>query len=159
MNPVPVMADAMPPLFHELLGDRYEVLPWDTRADSETLKRSVGIITYSHPTVDGPLLDRMPNLRVVSNHGVGVDHIDVAAAEQRGIPVGNTPGCLDASTADLTMALILATARNVVIGDRYARSPEFIHYDPSILIGSEVSDTAPSSSLSLAERSSKRLWQ
>jgi len=62
----------------------------------------------------------------------------VAAAEARGIPVGNTPGCLDASTADMTMALLLAAARNVVVGDRFARGPEFKHYDPAILIGQEV---------------------
>lgn len=141
MPPVPVMADPMPPSFHELLGDRYEILPWDLSEGSASLARAVGVITYSHPPVDGPLLDRMPHVKVVSNHGVGVDHIDVAAAEARGIPVGNTPGCLDASTADLTMALILATARNVVVGDRYARSPGFTHYDPSILIGHEVSGT------------------
>lgn len=141
MPRVPVMADPMPPLFHELLGDGYEVLPWDLQPGSASLERAVGIITYSHPKVDGALLDRMPNLKVVSNHGVGVDHINVPDAEARKIPVGNTPGCLDAATADLTMALILATARNVVVGDRYARSPEFTHYDPSILIGHEVSGT------------------
>jgi glyoxylate reductase len=141
MPRVPVMADPMPPLFHELLGDGYEVLPWDLQPGSPSLERAVGIITYSHPKVDGALLDRMPNLKVVSNHGVGVDHINVRDAEARNIPVGNTPGCLDAATADLTMALILATARNVVVGDRYARSPEFTHYDPSILIGHEVSGT------------------
>jgi glyoxylate reductase len=52
--------------------------------------------------------------------------------------VGNTPGCLDASTADMTMTLLLASARNLIIGDRFARGPEFTHYDPAILIGHEV---------------------
>jgi glyoxylate reductase len=98
----------------------------------------VGIVTYGHPLIDGPLLDRCPGVRVVSNHGVGVDHIDLPAASQRGIPVGNTPGCLDASTADMTMALLLAIARNVVVGDHFARSSQFTHYDPSVLIGQEV---------------------
>ena len=132
------MADNLPPLFVELLGDGYEVLPWDTSADSDSLRRAAAFITYSHPRVDGPLLDRAPNVKVVSNHGVGVDHIDVAAAVERNIPVGNTPGCLDGSTADMTFALILATARNIVIGDHYARSPEFTLYDPSLMIGKEV---------------------
>lgn len=138
MTRTPVMADKLPPLFLELLGDGYEVLPWDTSAESDSLQRAAAIITYSHPRVDGPLLDRAPNVKVVSNHGVGVDHIDVAAAVERNIPVGNTPGCLDGSTADMTFALILATARNIVIGDHYARSPEFTVYDPSLLIGKEV---------------------
>jgi glyoxylate reductase len=132
------MADNLPPLFLELLGDGYEVLPWDTSPNSESLSRANALITYGHPRVDGPLLDRAPNVKVVSNHGVGVDHIDVPAAVERSIPVGNTPGCLDGSTADMTFALILATARNIVIGDQYARSPEFTFYDPSLLIGKEV---------------------
>jgi glyoxylate reductase len=132
------MGDGLPPSLLDLLGPTIEILPWDTSADSPALGRAVGIITYGHPTVDGLLLDRMPHVKIVSNHGVGVDHIDVTAAEVRGIPVANTPGCLDASTADMTMALLLATARNVVIGDRFARGPDFTHYDPAILIGQEV---------------------
>ncbi len=138
MQPVPIMADQLPPA-HVHLFDDFEVLEWGAAPHSSGLDRAVGIVTYSHPIVDGALMDRMPNLKVISNHGVGVDHIDVVAAEARNIRVGNTPGCLDASTADMTMALMLATARNVVIGDRYARSDEFTHYDPSILIGREVS--------------------
>jgi len=135
---IPVMADGLPPLFRELLDSDIEVLEWDDSANSVALSRAVAFITYGHPHVDGPLMDRAPNLKVVSNHGVGVDHVDCDAAKARGIPVGNTPGCLDGSTADMTLALILATARNVVVGDKFARSPEFTHYDPSVLIGYEV---------------------
>lgn len=138
MDRIPVMADKLPSLFLELLGDNFEVLPWETSADSESLRRAKAFITYAHPRVDGTLLDLAPNLKIVSNHGVGVDHIDLAAAAERNIPIGNTPGCLDGATADMTFALILATARNIVIGDRYARSPEFTVYDPSLLIGKEV---------------------
>ncbi len=135
---VPVMGDGLPPLFIELLGPGIEVLEWDDGPQSEALARAVAFITYGHPRVDGPLMDRAPHLKVVSNHGVGVDHIDCDAAKARGIAVGNTPGCLDASTADMTLALMLAAARNVVVGDKFARSPEFTHYDPSVLIGYEV---------------------
>lgn len=136
---IPVMGDGLPPALRDMLGPEIEILDWDESPNSAALARAVGIITYGHPKVDGPLMDRAPNLKVISNHGVGVDHIDVAAAKERKIPVGNTPGCLDASTADMTMALLLATARNVVVGDHFARSPEFTHYDPSQLIGYEVS--------------------
>lgn len=132
------MADGLPQMLIDLLGPEIEILPWDESPDSPSLARAVGFLTYGHPHVGGSLMDRAPQLKVISNHGVGVDHIDVAAADARGIPVGNTPGCLDASTADMTMALILAAARNVVIGDRFARGPLFTHYDPSILIGQEV---------------------
>lgn len=138
MHKTPVMGDGLPPALLELLGPEIDVLPWDTGPDSPSLAQAVGIITYGHPAVDGALIDRVPHLKVISNHGVGVDHINVADAVARGIPVGNTPGCLDASTADMTMALILAAARNVVIGDHFAHGPAFTHYDPSILIGQEV---------------------
>src|SRR5262245_50528529 len=138
MQKIPVMGDGLPPALVEVLGPTIEVLPWDTSPDSAALSLAVGMITYGHPLVDGALMDRMPHLKVISNHGVGVDHIDLAAARARGIPVGNTPGCLDAATADMTMALMLAAARNVVVGDRFARGPDFTHYDPAILIGQEV---------------------
>lgn len=136
---IPVMGDRMPPALREMLGPEIEILEWDESPNSPVLARAVGMITYGHPKVDGGLMDRMPELKIISNHGVGVDHIDVAAARQRKIPVGNTPGCLDASTADMTMALLLATARNVVVGDHYARSAAFTHFDPALMIGCEVS--------------------
>ncbi len=138
MTQIPIMGDGLPQPLLEMLGAEFEVLPWDDAPDSPALARAEAIIAYGHPQVDGSLMDRAPQLKVISNHGVGVDHIVVADAEVRGIPVGNTPGCLDASTADMTMALMLAAARNVVIGDHFARGPEFTHYDPSLLIGQEV---------------------
>ncbi len=95
-------------------------------------------LTYGHPPTDGEIMDRMPNLKVVSNFGVGVDHIDTEAARERGIPVGNTPNLLDGATADMTFTLLMAAARRVVVGDRFARSAEFTDYDPSILHGYEV---------------------
>jgi glyoxylate reductase len=67
-------------------------------------------------------LDLLPNLRVVANFGVGYDRIDVAACAERGIVVTNTPGVLDEATADLAFALILATRRRVVEGDRLVRT-------------------------------------
>ena len=126
----PVMADGLPPSLLEMLGPDIEILDWDDSPTSQALQRAVAFITYGHPRVDGPLMDRAPNLKIVSNHGVGVDHIDCVAAKSRGILVGYTPGCLDAATADMTMALLLAAARNVVVGDKFARSPAFVHYDP-----------------------------
>jgi glyoxylate reductase len=77
-------------------------------------------------------------VRVISNYGVGVDHIDLAAAAARRIPVGNTPGILDGATADMAFALLLAAGRRLVEGDRYARGPEFTVYDPGFMLGREV---------------------
>lgn len=137
--PTKLMGDGLPPSMLELLPEEYEVVPWTESPDGSIAAEITALVTYGHPDVNGALLDRLPELKVVSNHGVGVDHIDLGAAEARGIPVGNTPGCLDDATADMTMALLLAAARNVVVGDRFARGPGFTSYDPSILIGHEVS--------------------
>jgi glyoxylate reductase len=122
-----------------LLRGRVEVLPWD--ASGSGIEKVVqAIYTYGHPTVDAAMMDRFPGLKVISNYGIGVDHIRLADAEARGIAVGNTPGVLEATTADLGMALLLASARRIVEGDRYARSPEFVRYDPGYMLGREVHD-------------------
>jgi glyoxylate reductase len=66
-------------------------------------------------------LDLLPDLRLVANYGVGYDSVDVAACRERGIAVTNTPGVLDAAVADLTLALILACRRHLVVSDRFVR--------------------------------------
>lgn len=121
----------------KLLHGKVKVLPWSA-AIKGTQQQVDGLYTYGHPTVDGSLLDRLPGLKVISNYGVGVDHIDLAAAADRNIPVGNTPGILDGATADMAFALLLAAARRVVEGDRYARGDAFTHYDPGCMLGVEV---------------------
>ena len=67
-------------------------------------------------------LDLLPRLRVVANFGVGYDRIDVAACAERGVVVTNTPGVLDEAVADLALALILASRRQVVEADRRVRA-------------------------------------
>src|SRR5205085_949145 len=66
-----------------------------------------------------------PSLRLVANFGVGYDRIGVEELGARGVVVTNTPGVLDAATADLTWALILAARRRVVEGDRRVRAGEW----------------------------------
>ncbi len=137
--PYDIIVDTLLPAeMLEMIGAECDVQIWPADAADPLFHAAAGMLTYGHPRVDGVVLDRMPNLRVISNFGVGVDHIDLAAARARGIPVGNTPHILDGATADMTFALLLTAARNVVIGERYARSADFTHYDPSMLIGSEV---------------------
>ena len=128
----------LPAEMRAMIGADCDVQLWPAEAADPLFHTAAGILTYGHPHVDAALMDRMPSLKVISNFGVGVDHIDLAAARARGIPVGNTPHILDGATADMTFALLLTAARNLVIGERYARSADFIHYDPNILIGSEV---------------------
>ena len=121
-------------------GPTIRFLDWDlaVRGTEEPVD---GIYTYGHPHLDGAMLDRLPGVRVISNYGVGVDHINVPDAAVRGIPVGNTPNILDGATADAGFALLLAAARRVVTGDRHARSSEFLHYDPGLMLGREAHST------------------
>jgi glyoxylate reductase len=110
----------------------------DGSTDAKLLKAADGFFVYGHPIIDGTIMDTMPNLRVISNQGVGIDHINLEDAKARGIPVGNTPGFVDGATADMTFALLLAAARHIVRGDHFARGPEFTHYDANIWHGQEV---------------------
>ncbi len=121
----------------EFLDDRVELLPWQLALDGSS-EPVDAIYTYSHPAVDGAMLDRLPGVKVVSNYGVGVDHIRVADAAARGIPVGNTPSVLDGATADMGLALMLCAGRRMMEGDRYARSDEFLVHDPGYMLGREV---------------------
>jgi glyoxylate reductase len=98
-----------------------------------------GILTLLTDRVDEELLDAAgPRLRVVSNLAVGYDNVDVPACARRGIAVGNTPGVLTETTADLAWALILAARRRVAEGDRYVRAGKWRTWGPNLLLGSDV---------------------
>jgi glyoxylate reductase len=88
--------------------------------------------------IDAALLDAAPRVRAIANVAVGYDNIDVAASTARGIPVGNTPGVLTETTADLAFALILACARRIVEADRLVRDGLWRTWDPSLLLGYDV---------------------
>lgn len=72
--------------------------------------------------VDPALLDLLPDLRLVANYGAGYELVDVEACRARGVVVTNTPGAVDAPTADLAFALLLAVRRRIVEGDRFVRA-------------------------------------
>ncbi len=90
-------------------------------------------------TIDRAFLERASRLKIVANYGVGFNHIDVAAATQRGILVTHTPGVLTDATADVAMALILAAGRRVVEGDRMVREKRFEHWSPFGFLGRMIS--------------------
>jgi lactate dehydrogenase-like 2-hydroxyacid dehydrogenase len=76
--------------------------------------------------MDGALMDLLPSLEVIANFGVGYDAIDVAAAASRGITVTNTPDVLTDEVADLTIALLLATIRQLPQAERYLRDGKWL---------------------------------
>jgi glyoxylate reductase len=98
-----------------------------------------GVLTLLTDKVDDEFLDAAgPQLKVVSNYAVGFDNIDVAACARRGIPVGNTPGVLTDTTADLAWALLMAAARRLPEGDRYVRAGSWKTWGPLLLLGPDV---------------------
>jgi glyoxylate reductase len=102
--------DGPPP--HELLCER--------------LSGAVGLVCLLSDQIDEQVLAAgAPSLRVVSNVAVGVDNVDLAAAARLGVTVCNTPGVLDAATADLALALLLAVCRRVVVGSESLRRGEW----------------------------------
>jgi len=88
----------------------------------ERLQGKAGAIILLTDRIDEPLLSQCPGLKIVSNVAVGYNNIDVEACTRHKVMVTNTPGVLDDTTADLTWALLLATARRVVEADQYLRS-------------------------------------
>ena len=127
----------LPANVESLLTEHVSLVPLDGPANESVS----GIFTYGHPIVDAQTLDLFPNTRVVSNHGVGVDHIDVQACRAKGIPVGNTPGVLDGATADLAFGLLMATARNIVQSANFARLESTTKFDQSMFHGREIHDS------------------
>ncbi|MBI4336953.1 MAG: D-glycerate dehydrogenase [Chloroflexi bacterium] len=97
-----------------------------------------GLFATITERVDGELMAAAPRLRVVSNMAVGYDNVDVAEATRRGILVGNTPGVLTETTADLAFALLLAAARRVAEGDRAVRQGAWRTWDPMGWLGYDI---------------------
>ncbi len=110
---------------------RETLLEWIPGAD--------GLYCLLTDTVDAEVLDAAgPGLKVVSQMAVGYDNIDVAACTGRGIPVGHTPGVLTETTADLTLALMLATARRLCEAVEYVRAGKWVTWRPMELTGPDL---------------------
>jgi len=98
-----------------------------------------GLLSLLTDPIDAEILDAAgPGLKVISNFAVGYDNVDVRAATARGIPVGNTPGVLTETTADLAFALLMAAARRVVEGVDYVRAGRWCTWGPKLMLGYDI---------------------
>jgi glyoxylate reductase len=89
--------------------------------------------------IDAEVLEAAgPALKLIASFGTGVDHVDLAAAQRRGIIVTNTPGVLTEDTADMTMALILAVSRRLAEGERLIRSGRWTGWGPTSMLGHRI---------------------
>jgi glyoxylate reductase len=115
-----------------------EQLPPSPDQLAELLHGCAGALTLLTERIDGEVLDREPQLRVISNFAVGHDNVDVPAATARGVVVCNTPGVLTETTADATWALLMAAARRTVEGADYVRAGKWKTWEPTLLLGQDV---------------------
>ena len=108
----------------------------------ELLSDKEGVLTTIMDRIDAEALDAAPKLKVVSQLGVGVDHIDIAEATKRNILVGNTPGVLAKATADIAFALLMSAARRVSEGDQWVREKQWeLAFHPLHWLGVDVHST------------------
>ena len=101
------------------------------------IRGCAGLISMLTDPVDAALMEAGP-LRVVAQHAVGVNNIDLDSADALGVAVAHTPGVLTAATADLAMALLLSAARRIVEGHDLVRSGGWEGWSPTLLCGMEL---------------------
>ncbi len=113
--------------------------PMTRAAIKKTTAKADVLVPTVTDRIDKALIDGLgANVKLIANFGVGVDHVDLAAAAKRGITVTNTPGVLTEDTADMTMALLLAAPRRLGEGERLVRSGGWIGWSPTFMIGHRV---------------------
>lgn len=104
----------------------------------EKIENIDGLFCLLTETIDEALLQKAKQLKVISNMAVGYNNIDVAAATEKGIFVTNTPGVLTETTADLTFALLMATARRIVEASDFLREGSWKTWSPMLLTGQDI---------------------
>jgi glyoxylate reductase len=128
-----------------MLEGAVEYRMWDREDEPvprESLLREVvdvdGVICLITEKMDAEVIDRMRRSTVIAQVAVGIDNIDVAAATRRGVFVTNTPGVLTETTADMGWAILMATARRVVEGDKFTRSGRWKTWELMGFTGQDV---------------------
>ena len=112
----------------DALAARFMVHKLHEAADREALLAEVSdrVRGIAGGNVDAGLMDRLPNLGVIANFGVGYDTIDTAAARQRNVRVTNTPNVLNDAVAEITIGLMIALARRIPQADRFVRDGKWL---------------------------------
>lgn len=115
-----------------------EMIPVPRKKLLEEASRADALYTTLSDKIDEELLNQAPNLKVVANLAVGYDNIEIEAATKKGVAICNTPDVLSDTTADLTFALLLATARRIVESSEYIKAGKWKNWAPLLLAGSDV---------------------
>jgi glyoxylate reductase len=143
-KPLVTVTRIIPEAGLSLLRERTEVRLWEEELPptpeqlAQLLEGAQGALTLLTDIINGEVLDREPQLKVISNFAVGYDNVDVEAATARGVAVCNTPGVLTETTADATWALLMAAARRTVESVDYVRAGKWVTWGPTLLLGRDV---------------------
>jgi glyoxylate reductase len=105
---------------------------------ADLLRGCDGALTMITDAITAAVLDREPQLKVISTYAVGYDNIDVPAATARGVAICNTPGVLTEATADQAFALLMAMARRIPEGIAYVRAGEWKFWHPMVMLGHDI---------------------
>lgn len=130
------------PVFDEL-QEEYDIRlfhgidPRTNREFLDFLQETEGVIGIRFPA-DSDMLDKAPNLKIVSNVSVGYNNLDIEELTKRGILATNTPGVLDDTVADMAMGLMLSTARRMPELDGYVKAGKWTGTLPNEWFGTDV---------------------
>jgi len=144
-KPLVVVTRKLPDVIETRLMELFETRlnrddrPMSAAEITEAVKTADVLVPTVTDRIDKAILTNAgPRLKLIASFGTGVDHIDLAAARQRGISVTNTPGVLTEDTADMTMALILAVPRRLAEGERVIRSGKWEGWGPTLMLGHRI---------------------
>jgi len=104
----------------------------------EAIKNCDAVISLLTDKIDKEVIDKMKSCKVIANYAVGYNNIDIEYARSNGTVVTNTPDVLTDSTADLTMALVLACSRRITEAEKFIRDKKFVGWKPQLLLGMEL---------------------
>ncbi|KAG0578197.1 hypothetical protein M758_4G004500 [Ceratodon purpureus] len=126
-KPHVLMMTMLMPYLRDSLESKFNVLPlWEHNSNKDEYLTSVAdsvraVVTSTGSVVDKKLLEKLPKVEIVSSFSVGLDKVDIEYCKERGIVATNTPDVLTDDCADLAIALLLATMRQICSADRYVR--------------------------------------
>ncbi|OCA87604.1 D-glycerate dehydrogenase [Bacillus sp. FJAT-27225] len=145
MKPYVYITRKVPEEIVSVLTEKYEVAMWekdDTPVPRERLLEEVqkadALLSVLADRIDEEVLSAGNRLKIVANLAVGYDNIDLAAASKNGIAVTNTRDVLTDTTADLSFALLMATARRIVEASNFIKEDKWISWNPFLMAGHDI---------------------
>ena len=124
MKPTVLVTQALPPTCEKTLDERFDAHRLYRAEDRDALieRLAPSVTAIAGGKVPATLMEKLPNLKMISNFGVGYDSVDTEAARQRGIAVTNTPDFLNDAMAEITIGLMIALSRRLISADAYVRA-------------------------------------